>query len=79
MYDIKQYDVNPIGSATNILAGLDIQAIESIEVIKDPLALAKLGPLAANGAIWIVTKMDTMVVAMSLLMRLEELFLLLPK
>ena len=30
MYDIKQYDVNPIGSATNILAGLDIQAIESI-------------------------------------------------
>ena len=56
MYDIKQYDVNPIGSATNILAGLDMQAIESIEVIKDPLALAKLGPLAANGAIWIVTK-----------------------
>lgn len=56
VYDIMQYDVNPIGSATNILAGLDVQAIESIEVIKDPLTLAKLGPLAANGAIWIVTK-----------------------
>ena len=56
MYDLKQYDVNPIGSATNMLAGLDVQAIESIEVIKDPIALAKLGPLAANGAIWIVTK-----------------------
>lgn len=56
VYDLKQYDVNPAGSATNILAGLDIEAIESIEIIKDPLALAKLGPLAVNGAIWIVTK-----------------------
>lgn len=56
IYDFKMYDINPIGAATNLLAGLDIQAIESIEVIKDPLELAKLGPLAANGAIWIVTK-----------------------
>lgn len=56
MYDVKQYDLNPVGSATNILAGLDLESIESIEIIKDPLALAKLGPLAANGAIWIVTK-----------------------
>lgn len=56
IYDLKMYNVNPIGSATNMLAGLDVQAIESIEIIKDPIALAKLGPLAANGAIWIVTK-----------------------
>src|SRR5690606_14212028 len=26
-----------------------------IEVVKDPIRLAKLGPLAANGAIWIIT------------------------
>lgn len=56
MYDFKQYDINPIGTATNILAGLDIQAIESIEIIKDPMALAKLGPMAVNGAILITTK-----------------------
>ncbi|KAA6320000.1 TonB-dependent receptor SusC, partial [termite gut metagenome] len=56
VYDIKQYDVNPIGTASNILAGFDMNEIQSIEVIKDPLKLAKLGPLASNGAIWITTK-----------------------
>lgn len=56
VYDIKQFDINPIGAAANMLAGLDISSIESIEIIKDPLQLAKLGPLAANGAIWITTK-----------------------
>lgn len=56
MYDFKQYDINPIGTATNILAGLDIQAIESIEIVKDPMKLAKLGPMAVNGAILITTK-----------------------
>lgn len=56
MYDFKQYDINPIGTATNILAGLDIQSIESIEIIKDPLELAKLGPMAINGAILVITK-----------------------
>jgi TonB-linked SusC/RagA family outer membrane protein len=56
VYDIKQFDVNPIGAASNKLAGLDISSIASIEVIKDPLQLAKLGPLASNGAIMIRTK-----------------------
>ena len=56
IYDIKQFDINPIGAAANMLAGLDISSIESVEIIKDPLQLAKLGPLAANGAIWITTK-----------------------
>ncbi|WP_317174686.1 SusC/RagA family TonB-linked outer membrane protein [Dysgonomonas sp. GY75] len=56
IYDFKIYDINPVGAASNILAGLDIQSIESVEVIKDPLELARLGPLAANGAIWIITK-----------------------
>ncbi len=56
IYDIQKYDFNPIGPATNLLAGIDINTIQSVEVIKDPVELAKLGPLAANGAIWITTK-----------------------
>lgn len=53
-YDIKQYDINPLGTGNNLLAGLDLNNVVSIEVIKDPVRLAQLGPLAANGAIWIV-------------------------
>ncbi|MDR3220170.1 MAG: SusC/RagA family TonB-linked outer membrane protein [Dysgonamonadaceae bacterium] len=56
LYDIKQYDINPIGAAANVLAGLNIASIESFRIIKDPLELAKLGPLASNGAVWITTK-----------------------
>ena len=56
VYEVEQYDVNPIGPANNLLAAIDLENIKSIKVIKDPVELAKLGPLAANGAIWIVTK-----------------------
>jgi len=49
-------DLQPIGTATNLLADLDPNEIEKIEVIKDPASLAKLGPNAANGVIWITTK-----------------------
>ncbi|QPH38882.1 SusC/RagA family TonB-linked outer membrane protein [Pedobacter endophyticus] len=55
-YDVQKYDYNRIGPATNLLANVDIDNIEAIEVIKDPVSLAKLGPNAANGAIWITTK-----------------------
>lgn len=55
-YEIQQYDFNRIGPATNLLSAINTSNIESIEVIKDPLTLAALGPLAANGAIWITTK-----------------------
>ncbi len=55
-YDVQKYDYNRIGPATNLLANIDIDNIETIEVIKDPISLAKLGPNAANGAIWITTK-----------------------
>ncbi|CDS91743.1 Outer membrane protein [Sphingobacterium sp. PM2-P1-29] len=55
-YSIQQYQFNRIGPATDNFAGIDLSAIESIQVIKDPIELAKLGPLAANGAIWILTK-----------------------
>jgi TonB-linked SusC/RagA family outer membrane protein len=56
VFNIQKYGFNRIGPATNLLAGIDISNINSIEVIKDPAALAKLGPNAANGAIWITTK-----------------------
>ncbi len=55
-YEIQQYDFNRIGPATNLLANLNINNVASIEVIKDPAKLALLGPIAANGAIWITTK-----------------------
>lgn len=55
-YDIQQYDFNRIGTATNLLSVIHNENIESIEVIKDPARLAALGPIAANGAIWILTK-----------------------
>lgn len=55
-FDIQKYDFNRIGPATNLLAQIDISNIQSIAVIKDPFELAKLGPNAANGAIYITTK-----------------------
>src|SRR5690606_17679316 len=55
VYDIKQDNVNPIGSANNMLSGVDMKNVLSVEVIKDPARLAQLGPLAANGAVWIQT------------------------
>ncbi|WP_158639417.1 SusC/RagA family TonB-linked outer membrane protein [Arachidicoccus ginsenosidivorans] len=54
--DIQSTDFNMVGPATNLLATLNPNDIESIEVLKDPATLAKLGPIAANGAIWIKTK-----------------------
>ena len=56
VYDIQQFKSTKIGPATNAFAGININNIERIEVVKDPLALAKLGPYASNGAIWIQTK-----------------------
>ncbi|MES2777600.1 MAG: SusC/RagA family TonB-linked outer membrane protein [Bacteroidota bacterium] len=55
-YEIQKYDFNRIGTATNLLATINPSNIASIEVIKDPVTLASLGPLAANGVIWITTK-----------------------
>ena len=55
-YEIQKYDFNRIGPATNLFSTINPDNIASIEVIKDPLALASLGPIASNGAIWITTK-----------------------
>jgi len=54
-YEIQKYDINRIGPSTDLLNTIDIRSIESIELIKDPMKLAEIGPLAANGAIWITT------------------------
>jgi TonB-linked SusC/RagA family outer membrane protein len=56
LYGIKSTGVNPVGTGTNILAGLNWNGVESVEVVKDAAELAKLGPLAANGAILVKLK-----------------------
>lgn len=55
-YDIQRFDFNRTGTETNLLSFLDINDIESIEVLKDFGASAKYGPNAANGVINIITK-----------------------
>ncbi|RQO64110.1 SusC/RagA family TonB-linked outer membrane protein [Pedobacter sp. KBW01] len=55
-FDVQKYDYNRVGPATNLLSQISIDNIQSISVIKDPFELAKLGPNAANGAIYITTK-----------------------
>ncbi|WP_140938103.1 TonB-dependent receptor plug domain-containing protein [Sphingobacterium lumbrici] len=55
-FDVQKYDYNRIGPATNLLTQIDVSNIQSIVVIKDPYELAKLGPNAVNGAIYITTK-----------------------
>ncbi|RYZ50863.1 MAG: SusC/RagA family TonB-linked outer membrane protein, partial [Chitinophagaceae bacterium] len=56
VYEIQKYDFNRVGPATNLLAAINPNNVQSIEVITDPVRLAALGPVAANGAIWITTK-----------------------
>lgn len=55
-YDIQQYDFNRIGPATNIFSNIDMDNIESIEVLKDAGAIAIYGPRAVNGVILLKTK-----------------------
>jgi TonB-linked SusC/RagA family outer membrane protein len=55
-YDIQQYDFNRIGPATNLLANVDPENIESIEVMKDLSVASRFGPRAGNGVIYIHTK-----------------------
>lgn len=55
-YDIQRFDFNRMGTETNLLAFLDVNDIESIEVLKDFAASAKYGPNAANGVVNITTR-----------------------
>lgn len=55
-YDIQQYDFNRIGPATNIFAGIDMNNIASVEVLKDLAATSVYGPRAVNGVIVLTSK-----------------------
>ena len=55
-YDIKQYDFNRIGPATNLLTNIDMNNIASVQVLKDMAGMAIYGPMAANGVILLTTK-----------------------
>ncbi|MBO9593805.1 MAG: TonB-dependent receptor plug domain-containing protein [Niabella sp.] len=55
-YELQKNEDVRMGTGTNPLAIFNIENIESVEVIKDPVRLSMLGPLASNGAIWIITK-----------------------
>ncbi|GAA4310455.1 SusC/RagA family TonB-linked outer membrane protein [Compostibacter hankyongensis] len=54
-YDIQRFGVNRLGTEINLLSFLNINDIQSIEVLKDFEATAKYGPLAANGVVNITT------------------------
>lgn len=55
-FDIQQYRFDRIGPATNLLASVDMNNIESVRVLRDLASAAKYGPKAANGVIEITTK-----------------------
>ncbi len=55
-YDLQRYDYNRMGPATNLLASIDINNIERIEILKDMAGLAYYGPRAANGVILLTSK-----------------------
>ncbi|MBB2954274.1 SusC/RagA family TonB-linked outer membrane protein [Sphingobacterium sp. JUb56] len=56
IYDIQNYSIQPIGSATSLNSMFDLDNIESIHVLKDYSTLAIYGPRAVNGVIYITTK-----------------------
>jgi len=55
-FDIQQYDFNRIGPATNLLASVDMNNIESIRILRDFAGTAQYGPKGANGVIELTTK-----------------------
>lgn len=56
VYNIQEYDFSPLGPATNLLSAIDLDNVQSINVISNLAALSIYGPRAANGAILITTK-----------------------
>lgn len=54
--DIQQFTFNRIGPATNALAFIDMDNLESVEVLKDLAATAVYGPKAANGVILLTSR-----------------------
>lgn len=56
IYNVQNEETQPIGAATNIMSLFDLDNIASIEVLKDAGQIAKYGPRAVNGVIYITTK-----------------------
>ncbi|RLJ72019.1 TonB-linked SusC/RagA family outer membrane protein [Pedobacter alluvionis] len=55
-FDIQQFDFNRIGPATNLLAGIDMNNIASVEVLKDLGSTSVYGPRGVNGVIVLTSK-----------------------
>ncbi len=55
-YDVQSYDIERIGPENNLLMNLNLDNLESIEILKDIVALSFYGPMAANGVIDIKTR-----------------------
>jgi TonB-linked SusC/RagA family outer membrane protein len=55
-YDIRKFDFNRIGTATNLLNAINLNNVASIRVLKDFAETAVYGPRAINGVIDIRTK-----------------------
>lgn len=55
-FDLQRYDYNRVGPATNLLASIDINNIEKVEVLKDMAGIAYYGPRGANGVIVLTSK-----------------------
>jgi TonB-linked SusC/RagA family outer membrane protein len=58
-YDTQQYDFNRMGTSTNLLAGIDLNNIASVEVLKDLAASAIYGPRGVNGVVLLKSKTPT--------------------
>lgn len=56
IYNIQDESTKPIGAATNIMSLFELDNIESVEVLKNAGDVAKYGPRAVNGVIYITTK-----------------------
>jgi TonB-dependent SusC/RagA subfamily outer membrane receptor len=56
IYNVQNEETQPIGAATNTKSLFELDNIESIEVLKNAGDVAKYGPRAVNGVIYITTK-----------------------
>ncbi|SDD01036.1 SusC/RagA family TonB-linked outer membrane protein [Niabella drilacis] len=58
-FGVKQYDYERIGSETDITTALNISDIESIEILKDPAAIAPYGVQGVDGVVLIRSRRPT--------------------
>lgn len=56
VYDVQDYYIQPIGTATSLQSILELDNIASIQVLKDYSTAGIYGPRAANGVILVTTK-----------------------